>query len=59
MIIVISSIQYNQQCTFSFGSCHWNIGRRWEIKNLDDEIDDKGLMNFVLKNFEFSNNFFI
>ncbi len=49
--IFVSSIQYNQRCTFSSGTCQWNIGRRWQVKNLDDEIDDKGLMNSNLKNY--------
>ena len=39
MNIFVSSVQYNQQCTFSFGTCNWHIGRRWQIKNLDDEKD--------------------
>jgi hypothetical protein len=30
-------------------TCNWNIGRRWQIKNLDDETDDKGIRNFKLK----------
>jgi hypothetical protein len=45
MLVLISSGQYNQPCTFSSGTCHWNIGRRWQVQNLDDEIDDQGMMN--------------
>ena len=39
-----SSVRYNEQCTFLTDSCQWNIGRRWEIGDLDDtdEDDDKG-----------------
>ncbi|CAF3811269.1 unnamed protein product [Adineta steineri] len=44
MLIFVSSIQYNQRCTFSSGTCNWNIGRRWQIKNLDEETDDKVLI---------------
>ncbi|CAF3607754.1 unnamed protein product [Rotaria sordida] len=44
MIIIVSSIQYNQRCTFSSGTCNWNIGRRWQIRNLDDETNDKILV---------------
>jgi hypothetical protein len=46
MIIFVSSTKYNQRCTFSFDTCNWNIGRRWQIKNLDENLDDKGLINF-------------
>lgn len=42
MIISVVSIQYNKKCTFSSGSCDWNLGRRWQINNLDDETYDKG-----------------
>jgi len=32
----VSCVQYNQLCTFSFGTCNWNIGRRWHFLDLDD-----------------------
>ncbi|CAF1047506.1 unnamed protein product [Rotaria sp. Silwood1] len=44
IIIIVSSVQYNQRCTFSSGTCNWNIGRRWQIRNLDDETNDKVLI---------------
>ncbi|UJR27050.1 hypothetical protein I4U23_008354 [Adineta vaga] len=44
MLISISSIRYNQRCTFSLNTCKWNLGRRWQIKNLEDESDDKVLI---------------
>ncbi len=53
MIIIVSSIQYNQCCTFSSGTCNWNIGRRWRVRNLVDEINDKGIKEFGIKNFNF------
>ena len=43
-------VQYNQPCTFSMGTCNWNIGRRWHIVNLDDE--DKGFE--MIRLFHFS-----
>jgi hypothetical protein len=54
MIIVISSIQYDQRCTFSLDTCNWSIGRRWQAKNLDDEVDDKGTKDFKLKRLIYS-----
>ncbi|CAF2154325.1 unnamed protein product [Rotaria magnacalcarata] len=44
LIINVSSVQYNQKCTFSSGTCKWNLGRRWQIRNLDDETNDIVLM---------------
>jgi len=43
LIKFVSSVQYNQPCTFSSGTCDWSIGRRWHIVNLNDE--DKGIEN--------------
>ncbi|CAF1143345.1 unnamed protein product [Adineta ricciae] len=43
MFLTISSVQYNQRCTFSLGTCDWHIGRRWQVKNLDEETEDKVL----------------
>jgi hypothetical protein len=54
MIIIISSIQYDQRCTFSLDTCNWSIGRRWQAKNLDDEVDDKGTKDFKLKRLIYS-----
>ena len=39
-IELVSAVQYNQPCTFSFGTCDWNLGRRWHITTLD--ADQKG-----------------
>ncbi|CAM4836116.1 unnamed protein product [Rotaria magnacalcarata] len=36
IIKLVDSVQYNQLCTFSFGTCSWSIGRRWHITNLDN-----------------------
>ncbi|CAF1095486.1 unnamed protein product [Rotaria sp. Silwood1] len=36
IIKLIYSVQYNQLCTFSFGTCNWSIGRRWHITSLDN-----------------------
>jgi hypothetical protein len=44
-----SAVQYNEPCTFSLGTCDWNIGRRWHIANLDDE--DKGFEIILLFSF--------
>jgi hypothetical protein len=51
MLVLISAGQYNQLCTFSSGTCNWNIGRRWQVQNLDDETDDQGMMNVQWKYF--------
>lgn len=42
LISSIVSVQFHQRCTFSSGTCDWNIGRRWQVQNLDDQIDDQG-----------------
>ncbi|CAF1033532.1 unnamed protein product [Rotaria sordida] len=36
IIKFVYSVQYNQLCTFSFGTCNWSIGRRWHITSLDN-----------------------
>lgn len=41
LIKSIYSVQYNQPCTFSSGTCNWSIGRRWHIINSDN--DDKSI----------------
>ncbi len=62
MLVLIYAGQFNQLCTFSSGTCNWNIGRRWQVQNLDDEIDDQGMMNQSMKtvllvmNFSFNCN---
>jgi len=48
LIKFVSSVQYNQPCTFSFGTCDWSIGRRWHIVNFNDE--DKGFIKFFNEN---------
>lgn len=48
MNTLIVSGQYNQRCTFSSGTCQWNIGRRWQVQNLDDQIDDQGRQSVPL-----------
>lgn len=42
MIPPVSTIPYDQLCTFSSDRCQWNSGRRWAIGQFDDEIDDQG-----------------
>ena len=56
LIKLVSTVQYNQPCTFSSGTCDWSIGRRWHVVNLDD--DDKGLKLFFISisKFHFSSN---
>ena len=42
LISSIVCVQYHQRCTFSSGTCDWHLGRRWQVQNLDDQIDDQG-----------------
>lgn len=42
VVRIIETVSYDQPCTFSLNDCHWNIGRRWQIGRLDDEIEDQG-----------------
>ncbi len=42
LVLNIETVSYDQPCTFSLNDCHWNIGRRWQIGRLDDEIEDQG-----------------
>jgi hypothetical protein len=50
-IKIVSSVQYNKQCTFSFGTCKWSIGRRWHIISLDN--DNKGFSKLEINFFYF------
>ncbi|CAF0772700.1 unnamed protein product [Adineta ricciae] len=34
---LVTSVPYNQICTFSSGSCNWSVGRRWHIMTLDSQ----------------------
>jgi len=49
--LLINAVEYNHRCTFSLDTCGWNIGRRFQVKNLDDDSNDKGKRMFIPRSF--------